>query len=787
MANPQRAIVTICSGNYFPYARILLTSLKKYHSEAALFLCLADTLQPKLELGIPEVTIIPADRLEIPNFADFAFRYDIMEFNTAVKPFVLQWLIEVEQFEEVVYLDPDIELFAPITSVFEALATEANFVITPHITQPAEGDEYPDDFGVMKAGIYNLGFIAVDNSLAAINFLHWWGRKLRFHCVNEQDRGLFVDQKFVDLLPAFCDRVAILRDPSFNVAYWNLHQRQLAQTAYGWTIDNEPLKFFHFSGIDPSHPDRLSKHTERFKENLAPPLQAIIEHYLSQLQEFGYDREIALPYGYGKFERGAAIANVMRRCYRSLPNSGLDNPFATFDRYLNRPCDLLSPHNFCTITNLMYFFWLQRKDLQLAYDLNDADSRLNYTSWFVENATDSGIDTYFCDAVSNRTEKHLNSRASAQHSQLERQQIGVIGYLKAETGVGQAGRMVARSCQQANLTVQGYNVSVNVMSRQQDDRLQDLLVNEINAKVHIYKVNADQLPIVQKHVQNLARPQLKINMPAWELSKFPDKWVSNLRDMDEIWVESQFVKNSLQPAVKIPVITMPPAIYVDDVVPITRARFQIRDRAFAFHFNFDFASFSSRKNPQAVIETYNIARQKYFQQIDTVLVIKTRGYDPEGKSYRKLKELVSENPDIIVINEDLTHPEALGLMQCCDCYVSLHRSEGFGYTLAEAMLLNKPVIATDYSGTTDFINQDTGFPVDYQLIPLKPDEYPFAEGQKWADPDLDRAAWLMNYLVNNPQETKKIADAGRQQILQNHSLTVVGKRYRDRLEEIGVL
>jgi glycosyltransferase involved in cell wall biosynthesis len=787
VVNSKRAIVTICSGNYFPYARILFSSLKKYHPEASLFLCLAD-IQPETKLGIPEVEIIPADRLAIPNFWDFAFRYDIMEFNTAVKPFVMQWLIEVKGFEEVVYLDPDIELFAPMTSVFKALAAGANFVITPHITQPSEGDEYPNDLGVMKAGIYNLGFIAVDNSLDAISFIHWWGRKLRFYCFNQQYSGLFVDQKFVDLLPAFCDRVTILRDTNLNVAYWNLHQRKLEKTETGWLVDNKPLVFFHFSGIDPNNPHRLSKHTERFQENLELPLQTIIERYLSQLKEFDYDREIKLKYAYGTFSNGVPITTIMRRCYRSLNNSGLDNPFATFDKYLNQPAALLPANSPGLITNLMYFFWQQRKDLQLAFNLTNTNSSLNYTSWFIENAADSGIDSYFYNSVLEFTNKRFNSSAIEHSISIETQQIGVIGYLKTETGVGQAGRMVARSCQKANLTVRGYNVSVNVMSRQKDSRLEDIIVDRLNAKVHIYKVNADQLPIVKKQVQKyLNRPQLTINMPAWELSKFPDKWIFNLRDIDEIWVESEFVCDSLRSVVSVPVIKMSPAIFVDDVVTLNRARFQIPDRSFAFHFNFDFASFSSRKNPQAVIKTYNIAREKYFRDLDTVLVIKARGYDPEGTSYQKLKDLVGEDRDVIIINEDLTHPEALGLMQCCDCYVSLHRSEGFGYTLAEAMLLNKPVIATNYSGTTDFINHDTGFPVDYQLIDLKPDEYPFAEGQKWADPDLDRAAWIMNYIVNNPQETKKVANAGRQHILENHSLAVVGQRYRDRLQEIGVL
>lgn len=787
MVKPKIAILSICSGNYFPYARILFSSLKEYHPEASLFLCLADKINS--QLNIDGVEIIPANELKIPNFNEFAFRYDITEFNTALKPFAMQILIEERGFDQVVYIDPDIKFFAPMTPVFEALEKGANFVLTPHIHRPAEGDEYPGDFGVMKAGIYNLGFIAVDNSSDAIDFLHWWGRKLRFHCINQQDQGIFVDQKFVDLLPAFHNNVAILRNTNLNVAYWNLTQRNLEKTESGWLVDGKPLIFFHFSGINPKNPDRLSKYTEAFKDNLEFPIQAIIEHYISDLKKLGYAQEMKRAYGYGLFSNGLPITTIMRRCYRNLEYPGSDNPFDTFYQYLNKRSNLTLPNSPWLVTNLMYFIWEQRADLQKAFNLETPDGCLNYSVWFVENASYYGIDPYFYNSVLDITSQHLRPGIiGSDKFNSNVRQIGIIGYLKTETGVGQAGRMVARSCQQVNLSVQGYNVSINVVSRQEDSRAEDILVNKINAKVHIYKVNVDQLEIVRNNVQKyLNKPKFVINMPAWELSRFPQEWLPNLQDINELWVESRFVQASLQPVVRIPVICMPPAISVDDVAILERGRFKIPENSFAFHFNFDFASFSSRKNPQAVIEAYNIACKKYFNNVSTVLVIKTRGHDPKGKSYQRLINLVSDNPNIIVINEYLTHPEVLGLMNCCDCYISLHRSEGFGYTLAEAMLLNKPVISTNYSGTIDFINHQTGFPVNYQLISLKPDEYPFAEGQKWADPDIDHAAWLMYTVVNDQVESNKIANAGKQQILQNHSPMIAGRRYRERLLQIGVL
>jgi glycosyltransferase involved in cell wall biosynthesis len=232
---------------------------------------------------------------------------------------------------------------------------------------------------------------------------------------------------------------------------------------------------------------------------------------------------------------------------------------------------------------------------------------------------------------------------------------------------------------------------------------------------------------------------------------------------------------------------MPPAVKLADFKSVERSRFNLPADAFLFLFNFDFSSYSTRKNPMAAIAAYRLAFGQNYTSVPTALAIKTMGYDPEEKHIKQLLEMTEAEPDIIIINEQMTYSDTLSLMNCCDCYVSLHRSEGFGYTLAEAMLLSKPVIATDYSGTKDFINKSTAFPVKYQSQPLKEGEYPFWKGQKWANPDLDHAAWLMRRMIEDQLETKQIAKAGRNKILTDYAPAVVGQRYLARLRQIGVL
>ena len=126
-------------------------------------------------------------------------------------------------------------------------------------------------------------------------------------------------------------------------------------------------------------------------------------------------------------------------------------------------------------------------------------------------------------------------------------------------------------------------------------------------------------------------------------------------------------------------------------------------------------------------------------------------------------------------------------MHCCDCFISLHRSEGFGFGLAKSMLLGKPVIATNYSGNTDFMNQDNSCLVNYKLIKLAKKEYIFGKGQVWADPDIDHATGYMKRLVKDVEYRKRIAKVGQQYIRKHNNIKVIGEKYKTRFKELGLL
>jgi hypothetical protein len=294
---PSRlAIFTICSNNYAPRARVLMAFARRHHPDADLFLCVADRNAAPNLAEDTGVRLITMDDLPIPEPPEFAFRYDILELNTAVKPYVLLHLLQAHGYDRVLYFDADIEIFAPLNGVLRALDDGASVVLTPHLCRPADPAEEQQ---MMRAGIFNLGFFAAARCDETEALLRWWAARLRYDCVDDQPRGLFVDQKYMDFAPVFAPHARIERDPSLNLAYWNLRHRCLRRDGEGWRVNGRKLTFFHFSGFDPARRDRLSVHSAAFHAPMDAALQALIDRYAGELADAGHGGQPNDRYGFG--------------------------------------------------------------------------------------------------------------------------------------------------------------------------------------------------------------------------------------------------------------------------------------------------------------------------------------------------------------------------------------------------------------------------------------------------------------------------------------------------------
>jgi glycosyltransferase involved in cell wall biosynthesis len=217
---------------------------------------------------------------------------------------------------------------------------------------------------------------------------------------------------------------------------------------------------------------------------------------------------------------------------------------------------------------------------------------------------------------------------------------------------------------------------------------------------------------------------------------------------------------------------------------VERVQFGLPARSFLFFFAFDYLSYLQRKNPMAVVNAFKRAFKANGYARPAHLVLKTMNADLVPDSARPMREALQDDPDIILIEKTLTREETLALIFACDAVVTLHRSEGLGLLVAEAMVLGKPVIATDYSATTELVTPDTGWPVDYCLTPVHEGMYPFHEGQFWADADIDHAAWQMRRVMDDQPDVERRVAAARALISREYGIEAVAGRQLARLRSI---
>jgi hypothetical protein len=317
-------VFTIASKNYLAYARALLCSVALHQPDTSTYLFLADEPEGCFGPTREAFTVIGVSDLSIPSFNRFAFKYSVLELNTAVKPYAFRYLFE-HGYTRVVYFDPDIVVYCGLGTVFEPLERHP-IVLIPHITAPVPDDGLrPDEREFTANGTYNLGFLGLSDAGEAQRLLNWWSDRCHALCYEESQAGLFVDQKWMDLVPGLFDAVCILRHRGCNVAYWNLHERRLN----GLVLDSgEPLVFYHFSGVSIGHLDEISRYQNRYTLTSRPDLKPLFESYREQVLANGYRETHQWQYKYGRYDNGAVIGQMARWLYPAVQDR-YPEPFST--------------------------------------------------------------------------------------------------------------------------------------------------------------------------------------------------------------------------------------------------------------------------------------------------------------------------------------------------------------------------------------------------------------------------------------------------------------------------
>lgn len=359
----------------------------------------------------------------------------------------------------------------------------------------------------------------------------------------------------------------------------------------------------------------------------------------------------------------------------------------------------------------------------------------------------------------------------------------LLGYARGEFGIAESLRAYARALEHAQYPFLIFNFDVGTVSSQRDHSMDSHISDALHYATNIFFINADQMPVARKVLGRQAfTDHYNIGLWLWELEAFPRDWRCAFDLVDEVWAPTAFVRDAIATATHKPVLRMPMAVEPRAPAAMDRAHFGLQPDEFIFLFSYDFNGFASRKNPEAVIAAF----QQAFDDgtSDVRLLLKSSNGARFPDQLASLERLVATDPRIELRDGFLSRDEMFGLQNAIDCYVSLHRSEGFGMGLAECMYFGKPVIATGYSGNLDFMDHRNSLLVDYRMVALRNGDYPYWQNQRWADPDVAHAARLMRQVYEDRDFAHRIGAEAAASVRRSHSRAASAVAITRRLREL---
>lgn len=809
---PPLNVCTIIAKNYVAPARVLARSLAEAHPDSRLQVLVIDDfdgyLEPERE---PFDVLMPADVGCTP-FMQMAMRYSVLELSTAVKPWLMRHLLR-ETGGPVLYLDPDIRVYGSLQHLADQ-AAEHGVALTPHNSKPMPADGLrPSQVDVMIAGIYNLGFLGLAVRSEVEELIDWWEDRLLRDCRVDPRWGYFVDQRWFDLAPGFLEEFAIVREPQFNIAYWNMHERRLERRDDGvYTVDGRPLGFFHFSGFDPEHPLVLSRHQNRVDVAGHPVLETLLAGYAAETLAQGHVQARGWSYGYAALADGSQLDDRLRRLYDQFTLDDAQAPdslftlagLRRFERWLAGP----APGAPAGLDRALATVLAERIELQPIFIQDDVIDVPGLRQW----AEVYGIreEPVLARLAAARTtmeppefpgdgpdgspsassllprpppagQERSGGELIAEGLHRDPWGVNVVGYFRSEAGTGEAARSVVSALDHEGVPVLPIHGQTVPISRQ--DHPYETVAPEAAAfPVNLICMNADMLPEFARQVsQAFFSGRYSAGLWFWEVERFPERWRDSFSLLEEVWAPTAHVAAALAPLATVPVhrIRLP----ITPSVPAARSRNELGLEAepFTFLFTFDYLSVAERKNPLALIEAFT---RSFGAGDDARLVIKCINAARDADYHARVCSAVAAHPSIQVIDRYLSSDDNASLTAACDCYVSLHRAEGFGLGMGEAMWHGRPVIATGYSGNLDFMTVENSHLVDYELTAIGPGCDPYPPEGVWAQPDVGHAASLMRQVFDDQDAARALGARAAAAIRDTHSVAACGEILTRQLEAI---
>jgi glycosyltransferase involved in cell wall biosynthesis len=772
-------ICTIFARNYLAQTRVLALSYSAHNDAEPCVALLLDDPHHSIDDVNEPFEIIRPPQLGLDRFDHLAAMYDVVELAASVKPWLLRHLLERDS-APVAYFDPDIRFFDEIDEITQ-LTAEKELVLTPRVIQePVPADDLePSEATLLASGAMDLAFIAMAPGTAAERVLSWWSDPARFRDFTEDGSHARLSERRFDLVSSVAPNLHVLRDPGANVSYWNLHERKVKREGGRYTVNGRPLRFFHFSGFDPARPFTLSKHQTRVRLAHDPLLAEICDDYVAQLRAQGFEQARSRRWGYERLHDGTALTPLLRSLYAEGDERGAFrfSPFTAmgseeFVAWCQEPSELGANHG---LTRLCLAIYRLRPDLRQAFPDLDGDDGPSLRAWAARHgATEMGLPLHWLPGHPNHPEEGRHEDEDDVWG------VNVAGYLRSELGVGEVARAVIRALDARRVPLMPIHGKQIPRSRQ-GHPFAFFGASSAPFPVNLICVNADHFAsFLADAPSQFAEDRYNIGLWWWEVTTFPEGGLEAFELVDEVWVGTDYVGDALRPLSPVPVVKVRVPVTMPPIAPYSRAELGLPD-GFVFFFMFDFHSVFERKDPIGLIEAFRIA---FDPGAGASLVIKCINHGSDLDNHERLRLAAQTHPDVHVIDRYVPAERKDAMLAACDCYVSLHRAEGFGLPLAEAMYLGKPVIATRFSGNLDFMTDVNSYLVDYEPQPVGEGNYPYPPHAEWAAADRDHAARLMREVFDNPLEAMRRARQGAVDIRRTHSPEAAGETMERRLKTI---